>query len=69
MRSDQPDCTLYVSSLKQYAGELQTGNKGIVFMSSSFIVGLLGKPDVLPMAELIEKAKELSTKEPKVSQQ
>lgn len=43
-RSDQPDPTIYFSFLPQYAEQLQQKGKGIVFVGSNFVIGLLGNP-------------------------
>ena len=65
-RSDQPSPTLYVSFLPEFAEQFAAQKKGIIFVGSSFIVGLLGDPTVLDFKLIEDKATELSSKQIKV---
>ena len=62
VKSDQPNPTLYFSSLNQYAQELKERGKGIVFVGKSFIMGTLGDPASLDLGALEGAAKEMSKK-------
>jgi len=66
VKSDQADPTLYISSLPQFAQEFKEKQKGIVFLSSNFIVGLFGDPSKINMKELEEASKTLSSKPAKI---
>jgi hypothetical protein len=44
LKSEQPDPTIYVSYLPQFAAEMKEQGKGIVFIGQSFVMGLLGQP-------------------------
>jgi hypothetical protein len=65
VKSDQADPTLYFSFLPQFAEQLQQLGKGLVFVGDSFVVGLLGKPELLPVAEVEAVCKVSSSKEVK----
>lgn len=69
VRSEQPDPTIYFSFLPQFAEEIQKKEKGVVYIGSNFVVGLLGKPDLLNIKELEELCKTISTKEVKARSQ
>lgn len=65
VKSDQPNPTLYISWLKQYAQEFKDRGKGIVFIGGSFVVGLVGDPAGLTLVDLKKVAAEMSSKETK----
>ena len=44
VRSEYPDPTIYFSFLPQFAEEMQKKGKGVVFIGSDFVFGLLGDP-------------------------
>lgn len=69
VRSDQPDPTIYFSFLPQFAEELQKLGKGLVFVGDNFVVGLLGKPELLNVSQIEAVCKEASTKEVKARTQ
>jgi len=52
--------------LPQFAQEFKEKQKGIVFLSSNFIVGLFGDPSKINMKELEEASKTLSSKPAKI---
>jgi len=57
VKSEQPDPTLYISFLPQFAEEFKTQGKGIAFVGSNFIVGLFGNPDSIKLDALESEAK------------
>lgn len=65
VRSEQPDPTIYFSFLPQFAEELQKLGKGLVFVGDTFVVGLIGKPELLAVPAIEAVCKESSTKEVK----
>jgi len=65
VRSEQADPTIYFSFLPQFAEELQRLGKGLVFVGESYVVGLLGKPELLTVAEVEAECKAKSSKEVK----
>jgi len=65
VRSEQPDPTIYFSFLPQFAEELQRLGKGLVFVGESYVVGLLGKPELLTVTEVEAECKAKSSKEVK----
>ncbi len=65
VKSEQPDPTIYFSFLPQFAEQLQKLGKGLVFVGDSYVVGLLGKPELLPVPEIEAACKATSTKEVK----
>jgi hypothetical protein len=60
VKSEQSDPTLYISFLPQFAEEFKVKQKGIVFIASNFLVGLIGNPSQLNMKELEDQVKLLS---------
>jgi alanyl-tRNA synthetase len=52
VHSDQPDPTIYFSFMPAYASSLKQNGKNIVFVSSSFVYALLGRPEVLSQSDL-----------------
>ena len=60
VKSDQPDPTLYFSFLARYAQEVQQKEKAVVFIGSTFVIGLLAKPDMVDFAALEEEIKKQS---------
>lgn len=66
VKSEQPDPTLYISFLPQFAEEFKNKQKGIVFVASNFLVGLFGNPQQINMKELEEAVKAMSSKPAKV---
>lgn len=68
MKSEQPDPTLYVSWLPQYAEEFKKQGKGIAFIGSSFIVGVFGDPSSIQLETLQKIAAEQSSKPIKTMQ-
>lgn len=66
MKSEQPDPTLYITWLPQYAEEMKKGGKGLVFVASNFVVGLFGDASAIDMSNLQTVATNLSSKEVKV---
>jgi alanyl-tRNA synthetase len=62
VRSEQADPTLYISFLPEFAEQFKEKKKGICFIGSGFICGLLGDPTVLVIDDLKKKAEELSSK-------
>lgn len=65
IRSDQPDPTLYVSSLKQFADQLQAKKNGIIYIGKTFVVGLLASPEMIDLKKLEATCAQLSSKQPK----
>jgi len=43
-RSDEPEATLYIGNVPNYAQELKTKQKNVVFLGESFLYGFFGKP-------------------------
>jgi hypothetical protein len=68
IRSDQPDPTIYFSFLPQFAESIQQLGKGVVFISDSYVMGLLGDPKMLDLPSVVEIAKGMATKEVKMNQ-
>ncbi len=68
IRSDQPDPTIYFSFLPQFAESIQQLGKGVVFISDSYVMGLLGDPKMLDLQAVVEIAKGMATKEVKMNQ-
>ncbi len=66
VKSDQPDPTLYVSFLPQFAEEFKSKKKGIVFIASNFLVGLFGDASQVNMKELETAVNGMSSKPAKV---
>lgn len=66
VKSDQPDPTLYVSFLPQFAEEFKLKKKGIVFIASNFLVGLFGDASQINMKELEAAVNGMSSKPAKV---
>ena len=66
VKSEQADPTLYISFLPQFAEEFKVKQKGIVFIASNFLVGLIGNPSQLNMKELEEQVKQMSSKPAKI---
>jgi alanyl-tRNA synthetase len=69
VRSEQPDPTIYFSFLPQFAEDLQKFGKGLVFVGDNFVVGFLGKPELLAVPAVEAVCKETSTKEVKARSQ
>lgn len=63
VKSDQENPTIYISFLPQFAHELKKDEKGIIFVSNNYIVGLLGTNTQLKMVEELEAlCKQMSSK-------
>ena len=58
VESDHDDPTLYFSHLNQYASQLKSANKGILFLGETFVFGLFGSKDMVNVKDLEEKLKE-----------
>jgi hypothetical protein len=68
VKSEQDSPTLYFSFLPQFAHLLKEQGKGAVFISSSFILGLLGTADGEALVNELERVcKEMSSKEVKTT--
>lgn len=54
VRTEYPEAVVYASGLGKYSAELKDKKKGIVFVANSgpYIIGLLGDPSRLPLANL-----------------
>ena len=52
--------------MPQFAEEFKTKQKGIVFIASNFLVGLIGNPSQINMKELEEQVKLMSSKPAKI---
>lgn len=65
VRSEQPDPTIYFSFLPQFAEQLQKLGKGLIFVGDTFVVGLLGTPDLITVPDIEALCKTSSTKEVK----
>jgi len=65
VKSDQPDPTIYFSFLPQFAEEIQKREKGIVFIGSNYVLGLLGNPALIQIGEIEKLCKDHSTKDVK----
>lgn len=62
VRADQDNPTIYIASLPAYAETFKAQEKGIVFIGSTYIVGLFGNPASVNIADLEKTAGELSSK-------
>lgn len=62
VRAEQENPTIYIASLPAYAETFKAQEKGIVFIGSSYIVGLFGNPASVNIADLEKTAGELSSK-------
>lgn len=50
--SDEVAPTIYISQLPAAAHKLKENQKGIIYVTKSFVIGILGKPDQLNVEEL-----------------
>lgn len=62
MKSEQPNPTLYFSFLPKYAKEFKEGEKGLIFIGSTFVLGLVGNPESVDVAKIEAVCKETSSK-------
>lgn len=60
VRSEQDSPTLYFSFLPQFADQLKTQEKGVIFSGENFIIGLLGKENKELVKELEALCNEMS---------
>jgi len=61
VKSEQDSPTLYFSFLPQFAAKLKELNRGIIFYSDSFVIGLVGNNTSGEVVKEIEAAcKEMS---------
>lgn len=68
VKSEQDSPTLYFSFLPQFAQKLKDQEKGIIFFSNSFILGLIGNNTSGEMVKELEAlCKEMSSKPSKSS--
>ncbi len=65
-KSEQPNPTLYFSQLPQFAAQLQETKKGIIFVGSDFVIGLMGDASFGGVDALHELCKGMSSKEVKM---
>ena len=56
VRADQDNPTIYIASLPAYAETFKEQGKGIVFIGSTYIVGLFGNPASIDIANLEKTA-------------
>ena len=61
-KSEQDSPTLYISYLPQFAEEFKASGKGVVFLGTSFVVGLFGDPSQIQLAQIEEQCAAMSTK-------
>jgi hypothetical protein len=62
VKADQDNPTIYIASLPAYAEQFKNDGKGIVFIGSTYMVGLFGNPGSVDIADLEKTANELSSK-------
>jgi hypothetical protein len=62
VRADQDNPTIYIASLPAYAETFKAEGKGIVFIGSTYIVGLFGDPKSIDITNLEKTAGEVSSK-------
>lgn len=50
--SEEVAPTIYISMLPSNAHKLKENQKGVIYVTKSFVIGILGKPDQLNVEEL-----------------
>lgn len=52
--SSEPNATMFIANMPAFAARLKADSKGVVFVGSSFLYGLLGSPDLVPTLSELE---------------